>query len=66
MSSELDGLSGYDGFSGTCLAEHNGVAVVDDVTELSFLVVASTGSEFESRPAVPLLCGSEAARKPEG
>ena len=66
LGSEFDGLSGYDGFSGTRLAEHDGVAVVEDVVELSFLVVVGRGAEFERRPAVPLICGSEAARNPEG
>ena len=64
--SEFDGLSGYDGFSGTRLAEHNGEAAVEDVVEMGSLVVAGTGAQFERRPAVPLLCGFETARKPEG
>ena len=66
LGGKLDGLSGDDGLSGTRLAEHNGVAVVEDVVELSFPVIAGTGAEFERRPPVPLFRGSEAARKAEG
>ena len=66
MGSEFDGLSGYDRFARARVAEHNSVAVAEDVFELSFLVVSGTRAYVVRRPLVPVVRGSEAARKPEG
>ena len=40
--------------------------VAEDVFELSFLVVSGTRAYVVRRPLVPVVRGSEAARKPEG